>query len=463
MTQAEKFKNAVNQHREDVAARENRGGGFTKVAYAPLIEGKNKAFRFVGLPHSVRENPTDCKRIFATMISGDDGKKKFFVVPDPETNKGFLIHKLIAKVLSYTWDPDGVNPQQPGKKGVRIYNYAKSHPAIFNMVFKNGNPSQQYERGWQFSPVILANVIDRSDMAWHREHKKLKVLSKKVSETASGTLWYEKGFPEVLYSTIMEDIVAAFGNWEDYDIVIKKTSANPFYKAFHAVNDAARFSDDTELLSFISKSGLTGEEKEWEGWNFDELYKITPYLKWQKELGDSFRRIDKELKTCFYDELLELVAKEESEKTASSSGTTTTSGGASSAQEESDEGDNAPSEEESANETVVNDASEKAKQEENQSQQSVTRVRKSASAEETAPTNTASSVNVDEILADTKKFKGANLLTPEEKQWIKGLDANGYLIWAKEAGDLIRDCDNKDHLIPEKVHCNPYTGRIYES
>jgi hypothetical protein len=443
MTQAEKFKQAVSQHKEEQVQRENRGGGFAKIVYAPLYENKNRTFRFTGLPYGVREKPTDCKRIFATMITGDDGKKKFFVVPDPEISKGFLAHKVISKVLSYTWDPDGINPST-GKKGMRIYHYAKSHPAIFNMVFKNGNPNQQYERGWQFSPVILVNVIDRSDMTWHRENKKLKVLSKKVSETASGTLWYERGFPEALYSTIMEDIVGAFGDWEDYDIVIKKTTSQPFYKAFHAVNDAARFSDDAELLSFISKVGMTDEERSWEGWNFDDLYQITPYLKWQKELGDSFRRIDKELKTCFYDELAELVAKEEDEKTTAK-GSATFTGSATTEEPDNDSETDQEPEAEAASETRQAVAT---------PPQPSTRVRTASGV-----SVTTSSVNVDEILMNPK-FKGAKLLTSEEKAWITGVDAEGNLLWSSEAGELIKDADTKD-FVPEKVHCNPYTARLY--
>jgi hypothetical protein len=448
MTQADKFKQAVSQHKEEQAARENRGGGFTKIIYAPLSENKNRAFRFTGLPHSVREKSTDCKRIFATMITGDDGKKKFFVVPDPETSKGFLVHRIISKVLSYTWDPDGINPQT-GKKGIRIYNYAKSHPAVFNMVFKNGNPSQQYERGWQFSPVILVNVIDRSDMAWHREHKKLKVLSKKVSETSSGALWYERGFPEVLYSAIMEDIVAAFGNWEDYDIVIRKTTSQPFYKAFHAQNDAARFSDDAELLSLISKTGMNAEERSWEGWDFDDLYEITPWLKWQKELGDSFRRIDKELKTTFYEELAELVAKEEDEKTSAAG----TPASASSAKEGERDDESGPESEDGPGHEA---AEQPAQASASPPAETPARVRQSSAVTASA----AGSVNVDEILKDAAKFKGAGLLTAEEKAWITGVDENDLLTWSPEAGELVKDGDTK-HLIPEKVHCNPYTGRVY--
>jgi hypothetical protein len=47
--------------------------------------------------------------------------------------------------------------------------------------------------------------------------------------------------------------------------------------------------------------------------------------------------------------------------------------------------------------------------------------------------------------------------------WITGLDGKGYLTWAADAGEPIRDSDNKDHMIPERVHCNPYTGRIYDA
>jgi hypothetical protein len=446
MTQAEKFEQAVNQHKEEQAERENRKGGFTRIIYAPLEKGKNRAFRFTGLPVNVRERPTDCKRIFEASIVGDDGKKMFLTGPDPEVNKSYLLYRIINKVLSYQWNPDLVN-QKTGKKGVRVYNYINSHPAIFNMVLKNGNPANEMEQGWQFRPVILANVIDRADMAWHRENKKLKVLSKKVSETSGGALWYEHGFPEGLYSLILEDIVAAFGDWEGYDIVIKKldTKVQPFYKAFHAINDAARFSDDAALLSLIHEEAMTDEERSWEGWNFDELYGVSPYIKIQKNLGDSIRRIDKELKTNFYDELLDFVSKEEDEKSKKS--------GATSAGSSTDSDPESEPEEEN-----VPEAAEQPKQPAATAVDSGARVRQAS-----GTTATANSFNVNEILKDAQRFKGANLLTAEERRWITGIDEKGYLTWSIAAGELVRDADNKDQLIPEKVHCNPYTGRLYDA
>jgi hypothetical protein len=375
-------------------------------------------------------------------IIGDDGKAGYYTGPDPETNKGYLLYRVISKVLAYQWDPDAVNPQT-GKKGIRIYNLAKNHPHIFNMVFKNGNPGNEMESGWRFNPVVLANVIDRSDMEWHQKNKKLKVLSKKVSETSSGALWYERGFPDALYTTIMEDIVAAFGDWEGYDIVIRKVKGSPWYKAFHAINDAARFSDDTDVTSLIKQGALTAEERSWEGWDFDVLYNVTPYLKVQKNLGDSLRRIDKELKVCFYDELAELVEAEEAKKTAEkdrAEGTSVATGVKNDAKEEppsSEEGRDTP---EAAPASVETGA----------------RVRQ--------PQNTEaknSGFDVEAVLKDTERYKGASLLTEQEKAWITGVDANGLFTWDPDAGDLLSDAENKEQLIPEYVHCNPYTGRIY--
>jgi hypothetical protein len=72
-----------------------------------------------------------------------------------------------------------------------------------------------------------------------------------------------------------------------------------------------------------------------------------------------------------------------------------------------------------------------------------------------------SGFNVDEVLKDTERYKGGHLLTKQEKAWITGVDANGLFIWAPEAGDLICDAENKEQMIPERVHCNPYIGRIY--
>jgi len=451
MTQSEKFQKAVTKSREEQAARDSKGsgGGFTKIIYAPLITNANRAFRFTGLPHSVREKPTDSKRVHIAQIIGDDGKKFFVNGPDPETNKSWILYRIINKVLSYTWDDQTPNPKT-GKKGMRVYNYITTHPAIFNMVNKNGNPGNDFEKGWNFSPTILTNVIDRADMAYHRENKKLKVLSKKVSTTAKGDSWYDRGYPEMLYNLIMDDIVANFGDWEDYDLVIFKKEKLPFYKVFHGVEDSRHFADVAELMSLIGKGKMTAEERTWAGWDFDALFAVTPCIRIQKNLGDSIRRISKELKTPFDEELAELVEKEEAEKSArkDQDSVSQPTGASGSKQDEDipDDVGNESSEEEQAQEEQPAVASEPV-------QQPVQRVRQGQSP--------APKVDVDKILHNPK-YKGAHLLTPAEKAWITGVDENGTILWSPEAGELLPDAENQDQYVPEKVHCNPYNGRVYE-
>lgn len=446
MTQAEKFQKAVEENREEEARRASRGGGFTKIVYAPLVTDQNRAFRFTGLPHSVRENATDSKLVYMAQIVDDAGKKFFVNGPDPEKHKSWFLYKVIGKVLSYTWDAEAVN-QKTGKKGMRLYNYITSHPAIFNMVNKNGNPANDLEKGWAFSPMVLTNVIDRADMAWHRENRKLKVLSKKVSKTAKGDLWYDRGYPEMLYRLIMEDIVSAFGPWETYDIVINKKEKLPFYKAYHAVDDARHFSSDADLLAKIAKGPMTDEEKSWEGWDFDQLFAVTPYARILKAIGDSIRRISKELKTPFDEELLELVEKEEAEKSAKKDQDSASKPTGAAYSEQEDQA----SEEADGETDNLTRREEPAAAAPAQSQPAPKARQGQA---------TSSVFNADTLLNDPR-FKGAHLLTPLEKSWIKGVTAEGALIWSPEAGELLPDAENQDQFVPERVNCNPYNGRVY--
>jgi len=454
MTQAEKFQQAVNKNREEQVQRDSKGGGFTKIIYAPLITNANRAFRFTGLPHSVREKPTDSKLVYMAQIIGDDGKKFFVNGPNPEDHKSWFLYKVINKVLSYTWDAETVN-LKTGKKGMRLYNYITSHPAIFNMVNKNGNPNNDLEKGWNFSPMVLTNVIDRADMAWHRENKKLKVLSKKVSKTAKGDLWYDRGYPEMLYRMLMEDIVSAFGPWEMYDIVIQKKEKLPFYKVHHAVNDSMHFSDDAKLLADIGKGPMTGEEKEWVGWDFDELFKVTSYARIHKNIGDQIRRISKELKTPFDEELLQLVETEEAEKSAKKDQDSVSKpvGAANAAQDQED--DQVPDETAETSENV------QAQQESPVAAAPAASAPSQTATPKTRQGQPSTPAFDPETLMNDPRFKGAHLLTPAEKAWILGVDGDGKLIWSPEAGELIPDAENQDQLVPERVNCNPYNGRVY--
>jgi len=104
------------------------GTGYQEVPYAPLYTDKQQAFRFVGLPHLVREKPTDSQRIHVAMILGDDDKKFRCIGPDPLEHKDWILYRVMNKVLARHWDKN--LPGGNGQLGAYIYDYATVHPEL---------------------------------------------------------------------------------------------------------------------------------------------------------------------------------------------------------------------------------------------------------------------------------------------------------------------------------------------
>jgi len=186
---------------------------------------------------------------------------------------------------------------------------------------------------------------------------------------------------------------------------------------------------------------MTEEERSWEGWSFDDaFFKTTTYARIQKQLGDSIRRISKELNMPFEDELAELVAKEEIEKKNDTDSVSKPTGNANTTSSVSEQAIQKP-----VQETITTSTSEPPPP--------VVKTRQGQMPAE-------KKIDVDALI---KNLKGADLLTDEEKSWITGVDENGQLTWSIDAGELVQDAENKSQYVPENVHCNPYSGRVYES
>jgi len=308
---------ARNAEKAEEAARKanggNGGGSYPELPWSALVPNGEKVIRLIGGPCIEGREPTDAKKIFTAMILGDDDKKFRVFAPDPKEQKNWILHKIMKEVLSYDWDPDGIGPD--GRKGVRIYHHAKSHPDVFNRVLKNNNVSNPYEDGWKFSPSIIWNVIDRGAMDWHRDQKKLRLLSKKAGAPDSkGKVWFDYGVPPTVYNLIVDDILSMDGNtdWNDYDIVIKKLSDDPWYKVYHGLDDAKRISEEAKKL--VVAGPLTDEERSWEPWNLDQLFRDTEYKRIKDHLGIFVQQVGKIFGKPWYEELCELVEVEEAEK-----------------------------------------------------------------------------------------------------------------------------------------------------
>lgn len=442
---------ARQQQKAAEAARTNGGsyGDYPDIPYTALVTDKQRVFRFVGLPYSVRENATDSKRIHIAMILGDDDKKFRCIGPDPHEQGDWILYRVMNKVLVRHWDKN--LPGNNGKMGGYVYDNAKKHPELYTRVAKN-NSDNPFEQGWRFSASILFNVIDREDYQWHKENKKLRVLSKRMSE-GNDRVYFDPGVPDTVYQQVIDEIVAVDGNtnWEDYDIVITKMSDKPWYKAYHGVDDIKKI--DADLRRFIIQTGLTDEERSWERNDFDALFPVTKYKRIKAKVGIFFQRVDAAFNTHYFDELCDLVDKEEqddaqkeSEQQPATRGATPTAPAAQ---------NNNPAVEEPLPPPPPLE------------QHSAPPVRGGVS----APVAKDGVIPMTdaiwkEIENGTRKwrgeaFKGVSSMTAEERAMVIGIKENNQFEWKHEAGELFEGAQS-GFLAPAMCHIDPASAQVFD-
>ena len=444
-----KFEAALAQRRKQKTEEASRGNfsggaGFPEIPYAPLYTDKQQAFRFVGLPYLVRENPTDSKRVHIAMILGDDDKKFRCIGPDPQVQKDWILYRVMNKVLSRHWDKN--IPGTGGQLGAYVYDYAAVHPELYNRVAKNNNVENTLEKGWKFIPNVLFNVIDRANYAWHLENKKYRVLSKKASEWQD-KIFFEPGVPDTLFQLIMDDIVAVDGNtnWEEYDIVVRKVSDKPWYKVYHGTDDIKKLDEDVRAL--VVNKGLSEEELSWALNNFDKLYSVTRYARIKSKLGLFFQKVDKVFGTKYYDELCALVEKEEAETAEKQAQPSL-----------EDDEDIPPDGSENTNDTNSSDSP----PQNEYSTQAPPPVRSPAS-----QSKVSTSIN-EEIWAglvdgtyNGKQYKGVQKMSAKEKSFVLGIYEDGSFEWSPEAGQLFEGASSH-FLTAEECKVDPLDGTQFD-
>jgi len=462
MTVKEKFEAALAERKKQKIEDASRGNfraegnsGLPEIPYAPLHMNKQQAFRFVGLPYLVREKPTDSKRVHIAMILGDDDKKFRCVGPDPTEHKDWILYRVMNKVLTKHWDKN--IPNATGSLGAYVYDYASTHPELYNRVAKNNNIENNLERGWKFSPYVLFNVIDRANYAWHKENKKYRVLSKKASEYQD-KFFFEPGVPDTVFQQIMDNVVAGDGNtnWEDYDIVVQKLDEKPWYKVLHAT-DMIKYLD-ADVKDLIVNSGLTNEERSWELNDFDALFPITPYSRIKSKLGLFFQKVDQIFKTKYYEELVALVEKENQERAESQTSLPPNDEVPLNAGTSPDH-ENAPVNAPQAS-TVPSLAP-------TPTPVPTTPV---PNAVRSAPTSSAINYVVisdaiwkglEDGSYNGKKYLGVPKMTPEEKSLVLGVKEDGSFAWSLLAGELLMGASS-NFLSPKTVHVDPLDGTVFQ-
>jgi hypothetical protein len=464
---------ARKKQKAEEASRQNGGGfgGYPDIPWAALYKDKQQVFRFAGLPYVVREKGTDSKRIFVSMILGDDDKKFRCIGPDPDARKDWILYRVMNKVLDRKWNKD--KPSSRGK-GDWDYTNALTHPDLYNRCAKNNNLENAFEKGWKFSAVVLVNVIDRENYDWHTTNQKYRLLSKKASDYQD-KVFFDVGIPDMLYKLIEDDIVAYDGNvcWEDYDIVIKKIAEDPWYKVYHGGDDEKKL--DADVKALVQNRGLTPEESKWEMNDIDKLFPITSYKRIKDKLGLFFQRVDKAFGTHYFDELCGYVEKEEAER----------------AEKEMEfppkDEENVPPEEsaheantESAarlaeaaaatasKESVPDLASPPASPPATASSSSppVRSAADSASDQKSHPmtseiweglANGTSPYCRKDVNGNPMAYKGVPKMSDADKAWVRGVFDDGSFDWFPEAGELFEGAESK-FLTAEKCLIDPLTG-----
>lgn len=290
------------QEKADAASRGAYSGEYESVSYVALSTDTDRVVRLLGLPIASRQEPSDSKLSYIGMLRADDGKKTRIVFPDHQTNKSWILWRIIDLVLDGKYVGSGDSRH-------REYTYEKSHPECFRRVRWNDNDSNPYENGFYPTSYVNINCIDRSDMEWHRENKHTKLLSKRASKIGdTDSFYFDTGVPVTCYNTIFDEVVEPFGDWEEYDVVIRKLTSTPWYKAYSGTHDFNRLSDVSKTL--VVDGPLTEEERSWVRYDLDQLYGITSYSKIKAKLGEFIRKVDVDFKKNFSDELDALVEKE---------------------------------------------------------------------------------------------------------------------------------------------------------
>lgn len=277
---------------------------YETVKWTGLEQGVPSVIRVVGGPPDSNVTPGTAKTVTIARIIGDDGKQFRLIRPSFSDDKNYIINKIIQRVKTVKWKKDGQ----------KTYPVQEAYPEIYNIIDKCGlNPEDKrykFERGWVGRECLIMNVIDRSQMDWHRENKHTMLLAKSINVDASGNEWPDEGISVFATSPKFNQLFKYYGSWEKYDIAITRTG--DMSNAYN-IDNASKNPEKVEggMDQFISfETGLTSEEKSWATYDLSTMYKPTSPIRLYNKLKDTIRKIDNALGTDFLTELRDLAEAE---------------------------------------------------------------------------------------------------------------------------------------------------------
>lgn len=274
-----------------------------EIKWTGLEQGVPKVIRVVGAPFDSNVDDYTARTVTIARIIGDDGKKFRVIRPSFSEDPNYILNKIISRVKQAKW----VNQE-------KTFPVKEKCPEIYNIIEKNGlaktDPSFMYDKGWQGKEVLIMNVIDREQMDWHRQNKHTMLLAKSVNVDSMGNEWADEGISSYATTTGFSQLFKYYKSWENYDIAITKTGNK---EHSFIIDNATKNPEKVEgpASQYISmEDHLTDEEKSWERYDLQKLFRKTTATKIYNRLKGTISRIDTALGTHFLEELEEEVEKE---------------------------------------------------------------------------------------------------------------------------------------------------------
>lgn len=302
------FAAAKEKRKQEIEESKNRStwsGEYDATYWAALQNDSCRVFRILSNPLSDRHTPYDMKKINVARIKSDNGGMFYCIYPDHKANPNWFLWKVYDLITKGTFVGSGQSRH-------KVFDYQDNHPECFRRVMYNDKENSQYERGWLPQTKVVMNVIDRHDPEFHKNTKHSKLLSSKASENQEkpGNFFYDWGVPISCYNHIWDEVVEYSGDWADYDVAVKKTESEPYYTAYHGVDDAKKIGDSAK---YVVQGPLTKEEEALELYNLDEMFAVTSYTKIKAKLGNFIKKVDTDFNMNFTAELEALVEKEQAQ------------------------------------------------------------------------------------------------------------------------------------------------------
>lgn len=299
-------------------------------------------FRIIGKPVGFGGSIYDPRTILWSQIVNDSGNKHVDIVwpiePDSDSlnlkpDQDWILYRLMRKAQEFRWDNSrkGQLDEKGNKieKGERVFTYAGTKTLQWVEENKRDNASPKVYPT-QFYPAnrVLMNVIDRMD-DWCKANKHSKILTSKTNpfkfKNDNGEeveiQYPQYGIPITVYNSIFDAVVEFRGTW-DLDIIVEKRDVSA---GGYSIRDIREDKISAKSKQLGVDGELTDEEKAYTLYNLtDKKFQPTSYYKLKKNFEKRFKQADIDLGTHFFEELEELVKKEQEERKNAESDANTT-------------------------------------------------------------------------------------------------------------------------------------------